>query len=194
MSLFESLQPRLERFVLAMVRDPETAKDILGETILIAYDQFQTVRHPEAFLSFLFTVATRVHRKRSKRAGRFGTLDEHRLESLHDPGTPPDLLADIGAVYRALGELPEKQREAVVMFEILGFSMKEVQEVQGGTLISVKVRVMRARKKLAALLGAEDLRLHAPGLKQPEGESDMRFESSRTNIDDLHLYSVSTEL
>ena len=188
MSLFQPLQPRLDRFVLAMVRDQETAKDIVGETILIAYDQFETVRHREAFLSFLFTIATRVYRKRQKRSDRFGTLDDHRLESLIDPGTPPDLLTDIGAIYRALEELSEKQREAVVMFEILGFSMKEIQGIQGGTLISVKVRVMRARKKLAALLGAEDTRQDAADeRKESRGKSDMQ-------IEDLHLYSVGTEL
>lgn len=38
------------------------------------------------------------------------------------------------------------------MFEILGFSMKEIHEVQGGTLIAVKVRISRGRSELTRLL------------------------------------------
>ena len=34
-------------------------------------------------------------------------------------------------------------------------SMKEIQEVQGGNLIAVKVRISRGRKKLAKLLGVD---------------------------------------
>jgi hypothetical protein len=32
--------------------------------------------------------------------------------------------------------------------------MKEIQEIQGGTVVAVKVRISRGRKRLAQLLGA----------------------------------------
>ena len=66
MALLRPLQPNLERFAYAMARDREEARDIAGETILIAWERFDSVKHPEAFLSFLFTVATRIHRKRRR--------------------------------------------------------------------------------------------------------------------------------
>jgi RNA polymerase sigma-70 factor (ECF subfamily) len=153
MALFAPLQPRLERFALAMARDPERARDVVAETALIAYERFATVRDPQAFLGFLFTIAARTHRAMVKREGRTERIDEAAIALLLDTGTPPDVAADIGRVYDALQSLPAKQREAVILHEIIGLPMKEIRDVQGGTLSAVKVRVMRGRRRLALLLG-----------------------------------------
>jgi RNA polymerase sigma-70 factor (ECF subfamily) len=154
MALFQPAQPRLQRFVLAMTRDPERTKDIVGETILIAFQRFETLRHDGAFLSFLFTIATRVAH-RNARTGSMTTLDSDEAGQLADPSTPADVAADIGRLHAALQLLPEKQREAVLLFEIAGFSTAEVRDVQGGTLVAVRVRLARGRKRLAALLGVQ---------------------------------------
>jgi RNA polymerase sigma-70 factor (ECF subfamily) len=53
---------------------------------------------------------------------------------------------------RALARLPEKQREAVILFEISGFSLAEIREIQGGSLSGVKSRIVRGRDNLANLL------------------------------------------
>lgn len=153
MALLRPLQPNLDRFAYAMARDREEARDIAGETILIAWERFESVRQPQAFLSFLFTIATRVHRKRRAYQQRHPQLPDDHIADLYDTSTPPDIAADVGALHTALQQLPEKQREAVMMFELLGFSMKEIQQIQGGTLVAVKVRISRGRKRLAELLG-----------------------------------------
>ncbi|MBK8911835.1 MAG: RNA polymerase sigma factor [Chlorobi bacterium] len=153
MALLRPLQPNLDRFAYAMARDREEARDIAGETILIAWERFESVRQPQAFLSFLFTIATRVHRKRRAYQQRHPQLPDGHVADLYDTSTPPDIAADVGALHTALQQLPEKQREAVMMFELLGFSMKEIQQIQGGTLVAVKVRISRGRKRLAELLG-----------------------------------------
>ncbi|MBS1914331.1 MAG: RNA polymerase sigma factor [Bacteroidetes bacterium] len=156
MALFTPAQPRLQRFVLAMTRDSEVAKDIVGETVLIAFQRFDTLRDDKAFLSFLFTIATRVAHRRT-RAGRFmadaAAVD---FEQLFDRSTPGDVLADIRLLYDALHKLPEKQREAILLYEIGGFSTAEIREIQGGSLVGVRVRIARGRKRLAAMLGVSD--------------------------------------
>lgn len=155
MALFLPVQPRLQRFVRAMTRDAERAKDIVSETILIAFQRFDTLRNDEAFLSFLFTIATRVARRRTSR-GYATDLESVDAALLHDPTPSADVAADIGLLLEALERLPLKQREAVLLFEIAGFSTAEVRDVQGGTLVAVRVRLARARKRLAALLGVDE--------------------------------------
>ena len=59
---------------------------------------------------------------------------------------------DIQVLYAALDKLPVKQKEAVVLFEISGFSLEEIKNIQGGTLSGAKSRVKRGREKLAILL------------------------------------------
>lgn len=153
MELLQPVYSRLERFVLAMVRNRETAKDIIHETVGIAYQQFDNIRHKEAFLSYLFTIAVRVNKQYSAYTRRTAETDEDFWDYMASGGASPEATADYRALYEALDRLPEQQREAVIMFELLGFSMKEIQKVQGGTLVSVKVRISRARKKLAQILG-----------------------------------------
>ncbi|MEX0760755.1 MAG: sigma-70 family RNA polymerase sigma factor, partial [Tistlia sp.] len=56
----------------------------------------------------------------------------------------------------ALGKLPEEQREALIMVGAAGYSYEETAQICGCAVGTVKSRVNRARRKLAALLG-EDL-------------------------------------
>ncbi|MEO5929741.1 MAG: hypothetical protein ABIR47_07405, partial [Candidatus Kapaibacterium sp.] len=46
-------------------------------------------------------------------------------------------------------------REAVLLFELAGFSTAEVRDIQGGTLVAVRVRLARGRKRLATMMGVE---------------------------------------
>ena len=184
LALLREHQPALDRYVLAMTRDLETAKDVVGETLLIAFEQFDTLRNEQAFLSFLFTIATRTYRRAEARSVRHPRAGEHAIGQMLDPGISPETAADIGAVHRALALLPEKQREAVVLFEILGLSMKEIQEIQGGTLIAVKVRISRGRAKLAKHLGVEQTPHAGTGAGRTERES------ARVNMHDLSFLSL----
>lgn len=152
MALVEPVYNKLERFCRAITRNSDEAKDILSETLLQAYQGFNSVRHNTAFLSFLFTIASRIHKKRTRRA----IFQRERNHALHygvaTQGQAPDIAADIALLYDAIRRLPEKQREAIIMFELQDLPLEEIQRVQGGTLSAVKVRLLRARKKLATML------------------------------------------
>lgn len=184
MEMLKPVQPNLERFVLALVRDTETARDITAETIMIAFQRFETLRNSQAFLSFLFTIAVRVHRKQNNKAKRTQSIDQATVVDLLASGTPPDVAADIENLYRGLQALPAKQREAVVLFEITGLSMKEICEVQGGSLTAVKVRISRGRKKLAKVLGVDQT-------TQESREVEAQDKSNQEmNIETKQLYSI----
>lgn len=187
MTLFEPLQPRLQRFVLVMTRNEELARDIIGETILIAFERFHSVRDEKAFLSFLFTIATRIFREWKRKHGTMVGASEETLAGLLDPGISPDTATDIAAMYKALDLLPEKQREAVILFEVFGFSMKEIRDIQGGTGVGVRVRITRGRKKLAQLLGVEE-KSDPPMEVTDHASGDTTMKTSA-----LHFYSVRVE-
>lgn len=180
MELFAPLQGNLERFALAMTRDSEMARDLVAETTLIAYERFETLRSNAAFLSFLFTIAVRVNRGQQTRERRMEPIGEHHIRTLLDPGIAPDRAADISAVYAGLQQLPEKQREGVVLFEIMGLSMKEIRDIQGGSLTAVKVRISRGRKRLAEILGVTDQQESVAG--SPSND----VESKRADQEGLH--------
>ncbi len=185
-ALFEPAQASLHRFVMAMTRDAERTKDIVGETILIAYERLDTLRNDGAFLSFLFTIATRVCNRRGRETRRQEPATEEELASLRHGGTPADVAADISMMYRALEQLPERQREAVLLFEVAGFSTEEIRGIQGGTLVAVRVRITRGRRKLAALLGVPDRHEHT--------HRSPRATSESSPINDVTFTAIPTEL
>jgi RNA polymerase sigma-70 factor, ECF subfamily len=169
MRLLEPCHDRLARFARAMTNSHEDAEDLLSDTILLAYEKFDTIREPQAFLGWLFTVASRLHKRRRWRASLFqpferlsahaGTRDDEASYEWEPPSqgasatSAPDVFVDVNLLYAALERLPSKQREAFVLFEITGLSLVEIQEVQGDSLSSVKMRLARARERLLDLLG-----------------------------------------
>lgn len=152
MALLNPVQHKIERYILSMTHNRDTARDLLHDTLLRAYQNFDSLRNKEAFLSYLFTIASNLH-KRSFRHKKFrADYDEDFAMEIPDRGTMPDTAADIAIMYRAMETLSEPIREAVLMFEVGGMSLQEIQQIQGSTLSNIKQRVARGRRRLAELL------------------------------------------
>ncbi|MEL6538347.1 MAG: sigma-70 region 4 domain-containing protein, partial [Bacteroidota bacterium] len=66
--------------------------------------------------------------------------------------TQADTLVDVHLLHQAMDQLPEDQKDAVILFEVMGFSIKEIAEVQENTIGAVKTKISRARKRLRSLL------------------------------------------
>jgi RNA polymerase sigma-70 factor (ECF subfamily) len=157
LALLGPVHARLWRFVLSATRDEWEAEDLMSETVLVAFERFHTLRDPKAFISFLFTIATRIHRQHYRRTNRTERLTGDHAQTIATNDALPDRAADIRIVRDALVRLPEKQRETVILFEVSGFSLEEIREIQGGTLSGVKSRLRRGRALLAHLLGVEEM-------------------------------------
>ncbi len=152
LELFKPVEQNLYRYARAMADSYEEAKDLASDTVLAAYEGFESLKHKEAFLSYLFTIASRIAKKKRWRKKFFGVYSEIEANQMPDSAQNADRNIDIELLYEALGQLPAKQKEALVLFEISGFSLKEIQEMQGGSLSAVKSRISRGREKLSLML------------------------------------------
>ncbi len=155
LQLLNPVNDDLSRFVLALTRNREDTKDIVSETLLRAYENFGKLNSPQAFKSYLFTIANRIYKRKRFRSRLFGIFDEEVVLNIPDNGVAPDRLSDVDMLYSAIAKLPEAQQTAIILFEISGFSLEEIREIQGGSLSGVKSRLKRGREKLAELLGAK---------------------------------------
>lgn len=59
-------------------------------------------------------------------------------------------------VLEALGRLSPRQRAAVVLHDHVGYSAKEVAVILGSTAATVRVHLSNGRRRLRALLEADD--------------------------------------
>ena len=157
LELYEECRESLVRFARSMTRNPEEAKDLVQETTLAAYERFESLRNHKAFLSFLFTIASRIYKRQLWRRRLFFNFssnenEEEILGNLVAPCENPEDRYDIEMLNKALKCLPDKQREAVVLYEVIGLKMEEIAEIQGGSVSGVKSRVQRGRKELEDIL------------------------------------------
>src|SRR5436309_713929 len=118
LDLLEPHKAGLLRFCRALATDRDTAKDLSSEAILIAFERFDKMKNKQALKSYLYTTASRLARITRKEGLRKASYDEASNIEYH--GASPDVLADIHFLQEAMEKLPEKQREAIIMFEISG--------------------------------------------------------------------------
>lgn len=152
----ERLDPvyrRLERFALSMTKDREAARDLVHDTILAAYLNYEKIQNKNAFIGYLFTIASNEFKRSYRRRKIFGFYDEETAQEIPTPDAQPDVATDVTLMREAMLKLPDTMREAIALFEFSGLSLQDIQKIQGTSLSNVKARVARGRRRLAKLLG-----------------------------------------
>ncbi len=142
------------RFAHWLTGNPDDARDIVSETFVRAFTGPNEPRM-ESVKAYLFTIARNLHRRQWRRASRHETLDE----GMPDPATAPDEVAakrdDFQRAFAAVRTLPEMERTVLLLRAEEGLSYDDIAAVTGLSATAAKVKVFRARAKLAALLKPE---------------------------------------
>jgi RNA polymerase sigma-70 factor (ECF subfamily) len=158
-AFYERTARQLWAYLARVCGDPQQADDLLQE----AYYRFYRAgaRHEsEAHRRHsLFHIATNLVRDAGRRAGRSRQvpLDEERaLRSAvaTDAPQPERRAAARTDLERAMRHLPPVQRQMLWLAYAQGASHEEVAATLGLRATSVRTTLLRARRKLAALLGA----------------------------------------
>ena len=146
--LYEPVHNRFERFCRARAFGEMDFRDLINETLLIAFQRLETLRSEQAFLSFLFSISVNIlnNQYRKKR--------EERQSEKHNTiaDVSQEILADTHFLHLALAQLPVAQKECVILFEISGFKIKEIAEIQSVSEDAVKQRLKRGRERLQEIL------------------------------------------
>lgn len=152
LELYEPIHDRFERFCRARVYGNMDFRDLINETLLLAFEKFETLRSKEAFLSFLFSISVRIlsNHQQKKKESQF--LKEDNIHKIKDLNTNPLEDADVYYLHQALTQLSDDQRECIILFEISGFSIREIAEIQQSGESAVKQRLKRGREKLTEIL------------------------------------------
>lgn len=152
----EEIRDGLYMYARALETTQEDAEDLVSDTVLACYEKFENIRDYAGFKGYVFKTARSIFRQKYRRSWLFGKFDDLKSQNLTSNDFPSDLPLEIGILYNALDKLPEKQKEAVILFEISGFSINEIRDIQGGTISGVKTRIKRAKEKLTEILVHKD--------------------------------------
>jgi RNA polymerase sigma-70 factor (ECF subfamily) len=157
--------PLAYRVARGVLRNTADAEDVAQEALLRAYRSFDRLRDRSRFRGWLVRIAFRIALDRLRSAKRREQRDTLWSQPEHLP--PVANAEDIavsnqfqGHLDRALEELPEKLRLALLLSAMEGHTIDEIASMLGVPVGTVKSRIFIARKKLA-----EKLRCHANTIK-----------------------------
>lgn len=148
--------PAMRAFALSLTREGAAADDLVQDTIVKAWTNIEKFQPGTNLRAWLFTILRNNFysgRRKTKRevqdsdgvhAARLATRPAHdgRLA-----------LRDFRV---AFDQLPDEQREALILVGASGFSYEEAAEMTGVAIGTVKSRANRGRRKLAELLQLEE--------------------------------------
>lgn len=149
-SLYEKHAADVYRFAFWLAGNALEADDITSETFLRAWTDREKIR-VETVKAYLFTIARNIYLKQQRDAKRTTGLINTQQGQMLNPETAVQLQSDLDMVQQALQTLNESERAALLLRVYHELPYAEIARVLNLSLSAAKVKVHRARLKLAAL-------------------------------------------
>jgi RNA polymerase sigma-70 factor, ECF subfamily len=156
--LFTRHKDRMWAVALRTTGDPEEAADGVQDAMISAFRGAGSYRGDAAVTTWLHRVVVNacLDRMRRRRARPSVPLPGNDSESGHDTlADPHDAIAakELSIeLERALADLPEDQRSAIVLVDVQGYRVDEAAAVLGVPAGTIKSRCARGRAKMAVRL------------------------------------------
>ncbi|WP_243457270.1 sigma-70 family RNA polymerase sigma factor [Parasphingorhabdus cellanae] len=144
--------PHLRAFGRSLSGNPDLADDLVQDTLLKAWaarDRFVAGTSMKAWTFVILRNTYFSNMRRKKFTGNYDEIAAERILSAPAPQQDPLHLADL---QRALMEISDDQREAVILVGAGGYSYEEAAEIAGCAIGTMKSRVSRARQTLEGIL------------------------------------------
>lgn len=138
-----------------IVGNAEDAADVTQEVYLRVWRGLRTYRGDAEPSTWLYRVAANTALTFVRRRARGGVPTDP--DDLPETAGPDEVSRrdDAAALEAALAKLPAEQRAVVVLKDVYGWTCEEIGKQMGATEGAIKVRLFRARRRLAEdLVGA----------------------------------------
>jgi RNA polymerase sigma-70 factor (ECF subfamily) len=152
--LYERYYERVFGYCLYKLGDRQEAEDAAQTTFLWVMRALEQGIEPRMEANWLFTIAQNACRARLKTRGRKRqqeTLSDPQILERVAPGRP-GVPVELVGLEEALRDMPELQRQAIILREWRGFSYKEIAAELGLSDAAVETLIFRARRSLASRL------------------------------------------
>jgi RNA polymerase sigma-70 factor (ECF subfamily) len=169
------LRPRLHRFCARMCKSSLDGEDVVQETLADAFFNLSTLKDASRFEAWMFRIAYHKCIDFLRREQSRGDDIEIGFDDEHDRAneSADDAFANAPideALATLVGELPPKERAAVLLKDVLGYPLAEVAEIADSTVGGVKAALHRGRAKLGTVRAA-------PAFAELDGRQRKLFEA-----------------
>lgn len=148
--LVKSEQNALRGFLLALCcGNRNEADEIAQESLIKAYLSISSYSDRGRFRSWVFKIAHNTFLNHKSAARTYDSLEEAKLLA---GASSADVSYVHEELYLALGTLPPKERSAITLHYLTGYSIKEIAAISDSTEDAVKKQLSRGRDKLRNIL------------------------------------------
>ncbi|HET7587231.1 MAG TPA: RNA polymerase sigma factor RpoE [Gammaproteobacteria bacterium] len=163
-ALVVKYQQKIVKLVSRYVSDPSEALDVSQEAFIKAYRAMGSFRGESAFYTWLYRIAINTAKNylvaKNRRPVESGLdlqdPDQYEMQAkVSDLDTPEDMaLTDEirQTVDRAIADLPEDLRTAIMLRELEGMSYEEIAAAMDCPVGTVRSRIFRAREAISGRL------------------------------------------
>ena len=150
---YEAERERLFRALLLVTHDWPEAEDLMQEAFVRVWERWDRVGTLDDPIGYLFKTALNLHRSALRRAVA-AARRSLRQPAEHDPF---EKVIDHDEAVRSLAALTSRQRAAIVVTELLGYSSEEAGTILGIRSGTVRTLTAQARAALQEWKEREDV-------------------------------------
>ncbi len=155
--LLERYWDRLYRWLYHLTRDRHAAEDLTQETFLKALGAMQSFRAGTNFRAWIFRIGHNsfVNQKRSQKRTKQPLSEDTAAPDIGGAEAAMENRETLEVVGKAVAELPDDFRSALLLRVEEELSFREVAKILGVTEETARWRVFKARQKLMKVLAPE---------------------------------------
>lgn len=155
---------KIVNFIFRFCGNRELAEDVSQETFIKLFKNKHSYKPIAKFTTWLHTIAineARTMRRSDRKHDTFsisnlyeeGTVDMELASTDYKPDTIVNTEIEVKLIQKAINELDEKYREAVILRDIQDLDYEEIAKVLDIPLGTVRSRINRGRESLKITLG-----------------------------------------
>jgi len=149
--------PRLRRYARALTRHQERADDLVQDTLVRAIAKEHLWQPGTNLRAWLFTLMHNQYVNSVRRDIREGqTVEIDSISNGLAATTDPTSSRQLQELERALGQLAEEQRQAILLVGLEGVSYEEAAGILNVPVGTVRSRLSRGRDSLRRLMDMPD--------------------------------------
>lgn len=151
--LYFAYSPRVLRFILRMVGNPDVAEELVNDVLLVVWKRAYTFAGRSRVSTWIFGITYRVCLKRLRRQRllKLFVSNDKLLNSASDDGGF-GLRSDQDWLRKGFESLSVHQRAVVELSYFEGYGYGEIAKILDCPVNTVKTRMFHARKKLRTCL------------------------------------------
>ncbi len=173
--------PHLRAFGRSLSGNRDLADDLVQETMLKAWAARARFQAGTNMRAWTFIILRNIFLSQMRRARFKGEWDEITAARILAAPASQDRHIELGDLQRALLELPQAQREALILVGAGGFAYEEAAAICDCAVGTIKSRVARGRTALSAILTEGRL----PSRREAEPSENGPLQSIMDDVDAL---------